>query len=491
MMEIKKSILPGVLISLAPAFLPSCQEEVKQPLNVLFISVDDLRPALGCYGDPLATTPNIDRLAGQGVMFAHHYVQAPSSAPSRTSMLTGLRPDEVRVTNHKTHFRDTRPEVVTLPQFFRNRGYTTISLGKIFHYAKGYNDSISWDKEYFLKGYMSSYALTENREAGGKAASTEFVDAGDTAYLDGIISRKAMEYLREFKQKKTPFFLGVGFLKPHLPFTAPQKYWDMQEGKDFGKIRNPDRPLNAPEIAFHHWQELRGYKDIPREGPLTPEKETELRRAYYACVSYIDAQVGKILDLLDELDLRKNTIVVLWGDHGYHLGEQDLWCKSTNFEIAARSPLIISAPGVSEQGSICNKMVESLDIYPTILESCGYEHGDSLSGKSLVPFMNEQDPDWENIAYNQFARPYEAAIGARVPVTHMGYSVRVEGWRYTAWYNVKTKQFEYPELYRMGEDKANNENLAGEPEFLDIQKRLNELLVDYRSRMSQESKSAN
>lgn len=448
--------------------------------NVIFISVDDLRPTLGCFGDPLAITPNVDSLANHGVIFNSHYVQAPSCAPSRTSLLTGLRPDEVKVTNHKTHFRDTRPEVVTLPQLFKNKGYTTISLGKIFHYKKGYNDSVSWNEEHFLQG-PQNYVLPENLKVKGKAASSECTEVEDNEYIDGQIADKAIEYLKKFKETNSPFFLGIGHLKPHLPFNAPKKYWDLYNREDFGEIESRERPLNAPDIAFHQWQELRGYNDIKEKGELSIEKEKELRHGYYACVSYIDAQIGKVLKTLDELNLRENTTIVFWGDHGYHLGEQDLWCKSTNFDLSARSPLIISAPGIGNSGQTCNAIVESVDLYPTIINLCGVESDDSLSRSSLKPLLKNPKAEWKNIAFNQFARPYKAAIGARVPATHMGYSVRTDSWRYTAWYNLKKDSFEFPELYSFRESSIPNENLAGKPEFAETETKLHKLIQDYKN----------
>ncbi len=476
----KQGLIAGLVLTASPAlFGCQAQQEEKAHVNLLFLSVDDLRPALRCYGDPLAITPNIDALAKQGVLFSKHYVQAPSSGPSRTSMLTGLRPDEVRVTNHATHFRETRPEVVTLPELFKNNGYTAISLGKMFHYADGYNDSQSWDKEYFLKEEQFSYLLPENLEAGGKGAAVECLDVEDNAYMDGQITDLAIEYLQSFSENNTPFFLSVGLLKPHLPFTAPKKYWDMYDRADFYHIDHPDRPVNAPEIAFHNWQELRGYTDIPDSGPLTPDQAAELRHGYYACVSYIDAQVGRVMEALEKRDMLKNTIVVFWGDHGFHLGEKNLWCKSTNFELSAHAPLIILAPDIREKAQVSDAIVQSLDIYPTIVDLAGMEGPESLSGKSLKPLLNDANSEWVDVAYNQFVRPYNAAIGGRVPLSHMGYSVRVKDWRYTAWYNVETKRFEYPELYKY--DSAGTlVNLAGHPDYEDIEQELHELVSVYR-----------
>jgi iduronate 2-sulfatase len=472
-----------ILVSVvAPACTPGGPTAKDQKVNVLFIAVDDLRPTLECFGDSLAITPNINRLAKHGVVFGRAYTQAPSCAPSRTSMLTGLRPDEVKVTNHATHFRDTRPDVVTLPQIFKKSGYETMSIGKIFHFSKGFNDTVSWTRpELYVTGIKrEQYVLPEN-QSGGKAAATESAEVHDTAYWDGKIASEAIDFLKEMKDLDRNFFLGVGFLKPHLPFSAPRKYWDLHDPGKLQYIENRERPENAPEIAFHNSQELRGYTDIPKTGPLTVEKEIQLRHAYYACVSYVDAQVGKLLDALDELGMLENTIIVLWGDHGYHLGEQDLWCKSTNFELSARVPVIISSPGTGNTGVTCDAIIESVDLYPTLVDLCDISAMGELSGNSLKPLLQDPTGQWKNIAFNQFARPYSAAIGANQPVSHMGYSVRTESWRYTAWYNVNTASFEFPELYSMDGSDAPSGNLAGKTENAEIESELHQLVNNYQA----------
>jgi len=483
MQSSRVSVLFKVSSIFIAANLLGCKPEQPLPVNVLFIAVDDLRPALGCYGDPLAITPNIDKLARHGVVFNRHYVQIPSCAPSRASMLTGLRPDELKITDHATHLRDMWPDIVTLPELFKHNGYTTVNIGKIFHYAAGgFNDTQSWSYEHHSvnMGWPSFYAEPENKHADSKASSVECLDIDDDAYFDGQYTDLAISYMEEFKNINTPFFLAVGYLKPHLPFTAPKKYWDLYDREDFRHIEDRDRPVDAPEMAFHNWQELRGYTDIPSDGPLTAEKEMELRHGYYACVSYVDAQVGKLLATLDELELRENTIIVLWGDHGFHLGEQNIWAKSTNFEMSAHAPLIVSAPGTGKLGVTTDAIVESLDIYPTIIDLCGIIPEGALSGRSLKPLLEDPKHEWENIAFNQFARPYAAAIGGRTPKTHMGYSVRTESWRYTAWYNFEKDVFEFHELYAP-EAPGPTVNLAGKSEYTEVQKELHQMVVDYQA----------
>jgi iduronate 2-sulfatase len=483
MQSSRVSVLFKVSSIILAANLTGCNPEQPPAVNVLFIAVDDLRPALGCYGDPLAITPNIDKLANQGVVFSKHYVQIPSCAPSRASMLTGLRPDELKITDHATHLRDMRPDVVTLPELFKQNGYTTVNIGKIFHYAAGgFNDAQSWSYEHLSvnMGWPSFYADPENKQVNAKASSVECLDTDDAAYLDGQYTDLSISYIEKFKESNTPFFLAVGYQKPHLPFTAPKKYWDLYGREIFRHIEDRDRPVNAPEIAFHNWQELRGYTDISSDGPLAAEKEMELRHGYYACVSYIDTQVGKLLNTLDELGLRENTVIVLWGDHGFHLGEQNIWAKSTNFDMSAHAPLIISVPGTANSGVKTNAIVESLDIYPTIIDLCDISPEDALTGRSLKPLLEDPKHGWDNVAYNQFARPYGAAIGGRTPKSHMGYSVRTTSWRYTSWYNFEKDLFEFHELYEM-ETPGSSENLAGKPEFSQIQEQLHQMVVDYQA----------
>ncbi|MGI9429985.1 MAG: sulfatase, partial [Bythopirellula sp.] len=344
--------------------------ETASRYNVLFIAVDDLRPALGCYGDHVAITPNIDRLASRGTVFNRAYCQQAVCSPSRLSLLTGRRPDTIRVWDLATHFRDAIPDVVTLPQHFKNHGYHTQSVGKIFHGSgKPAKDPPSWsvDPQYdSVRDPKLRYALSENLQGKGlKRSAAEAADVADNVYIDGIVCEAAVQALAEFKRmydglpspskqagtdskarptKGQPFFLAVGFHKPHLPFCAPQKYWDLYERAIIPLPANDEHPQAAPELATRSWQELEGYTDIPNEGNLTIEKARELRHGYYACVSYVDTLVGRLLDELTKLELAEHTVVVLWGDHGYHLGEQGLWTKANNYELSTRVPLIISVP---------------------------------------------------------------------------------------------------------------------------------------------------
>ena len=309
----------------------AARKSIKRP-NVLFIAIDDLRPALGCYGDKAAVTPNIDRLANRGMVFNRAYCQQAVCSPSRLSLLTGRRPDTIRVWDLATHFREAIPGIVTLPQHFRNQGYHTLSIGKIYHGSgKPSKDPPSWSvkpKYDFVRDPKVRYALPKNLQGKGlKRSAIEAANVPDNAYIDGIVCDAALSALAELQAQPKPFFLAVGYRKPHLPCCAPQKYWNLYDRATIPMPVSAEHPKGAPELAIRSWVELEGYSDIPKNGQLSTDKVRELRHGYYACVSYIDALVGRLLDRLAALKLEDNTVVVLWGDHGYHLGEQGLWTR--------------------------------------------------------------------------------------------------------------------------------------------------------------------
>lgn len=467
-----------ILIFVLSIGFRSVAQQSAQHKNVLFILVDDLRPNLGCYDDRKAYTPNIDRLASRGIVFTNAYCQQAICNPSRTSMLTGLRPDETGVYDLQTHFREAIPHAVTLPQYFKNQGYFAASTGKIFHNSKSTQDPVSWTKVESVAGNRT-YLLSENRGK-GKQKITEVADVLDTAYTDGKIAESAISLLSEASQKEAPFFIAVGFIKPHAPFCAPKSYWDLYSPSLF-TVTDRDRPIGSPDLAFHHWEELRGYRDIPVQGELSPDQEQRVIHGYYACISYIDAQIGRILKELETLGLVDQTIVVLWGDHGYHLGEQGLWCKSTNFELDTRVPLIVSAPGLARSGEKVNAMVESVDIYPTLTELCGLNRIDGLSGISLMPLLEDPSSPWKYPAFSQFVRPYNAAIHKKDKASHVGYSIRVPGWRCTYWYDLTTNIVVERELYQLDDAGSESENIAGQPGVSAIERRLAALIDQYRS----------
>ncbi|MBC8217246.1 MAG: sulfatase, partial [Planctomycetes bacterium] len=410
--------------------------------NVLFIAIDDLRGALGCLGDEIAVTPNMDRLAAAGTVFQNAYCQQAVCNPSRASVITGMRPDTLKVWDLKTHFRKHHRDIVTLPQYFKRHGYYTQSFGKILHGQGAPSmDPPSWSAEpvWDHLSKRDQYVLPENRpdDKSGKQAAAECADVPDEAYVDGKVAAEAVQKIEELAENGTPFFLAVGFRKPHLPCSAPKKYWDMYERKAFEDDAWPglSRPKDGPDVALHNWKELRGYTDIPNIGAVPPEKAAEVRHGYYASASYTDAQIGKLVDALDGLGLREDTVICLWSDHGFHLGEHTIWCKTSNYEFDAAVPLIISAPQ-KKKGQVCRRLVELVDMYPTLVELAGLPVPDGLEGVSMVPLLGNPRRGGKAAAFTQFPRPayYKKSFDV------MGYGVRTERFHYIEWVDVKTKQ---------------------------------------------------
>jgi iduronate 2-sulfatase len=478
--------------------------------NVLFIAVDDLRPELGCYGTPIIKSPHIDALAQTGTVFNRAYCQQAVCSPSRTSLLTGRRPDTTRIYDLQTHFRLHQPDIVTLPQYFKEHGYHTQSLGKIYHGLL--DDPQSWSvQSWYPKDHM--YGKPENQAAvrkmeeqlrskgklmqvdaikrdpktrtvlkisykGGVRAigpAWEDPDVPDNALRDGMLADKAIEALGQVKD--SPFFLAVGFYRPHLPFVAPKKYFDLYRPQELQLAGNPYPPKDVPKIALMNYGELRSYSDIPKQGAVSDEKARELIHAYYATVSYVDAQIGRVLAELDRLVLRERTVVVLWGDHGWQLGEHGLWCKHTNFEVATRVAMIISVPGQKNVGAKTEALSEFVDIYPTLVELCGLPMPEGLEGASLVPVMNAPDQPWKRAAFSQYPRGKA-----------MGYSMRTDRYRYTEWAK-PGKPAIGVELYDHKEDPHENINLAGQPEHKDLIAQLSKQLhAGWREAMPPDAK---
>lgn len=444
-------------------------------INVLFIAVDDLRNQLGCYGDPLAITPNIDRLAGNGTVFNKAYCQQAVCGPSRASLLTGRRPDVTKVWDLKTHFRKALPSVITLPQYFKQNGYQSRCVGKIYHDPANLQDHISWSAPEIMAvtgEAGAKYVLDKNIKTKGKAAAVECVDVPDNAYVDGKVCNVAIEVLKQIKDQ--PFFLAVGFRRPHLPFTPPKKYWDYYDRNKIPMPLQTKTPEDGPDIALHRSPELKGYTDIPDTGSIPTDKIRELRHGYYAGISYIDAQIGKLLDELKKQDLMDNTVIILWGDNGYHLGELDLWCKATNFESDTRVPLIISAPGQKNKGSNTNGLVELVDIYPTLTELAGLGIPKELDGISMVPLMKAPGMPWKKAAYSQFPRPWMYKKDPEV----MGYTVRTENFRYTEWVDFKDGTVKTSELYNYQTSNFEEENLVQSDQYKGIKLHMKQLLHD-------------
>ena len=452
--------------------LVSSSRGVDRP-NVLFIAVDDMRTNIGCYRDPIAITPNIDALARQSVQFNRAYCQVAVCNPSRQSLLTGMRPDTIKVWNLVTHFRQTSPGLVTLPEHFKNNGYFAQSFGKIFHGEKPMADPPSWSvpETFEYGGKHEDYQQPANKEGKGKQAAIEVTDAPDEAYIDGQVAAGAVKALNEMKDR--PFFLAVGFRKPHLPFTTPKKYWDMYEKAAIGMPAHPEPPTDAPQIALHNSEELRGYTDIPETGPLNPDQILQLRRGYYACTTFTDAQIGKVIGELDRLHLREKTIIVFWSDHGYHLGEQNLWSKTTNYELDTRVPFLLSVPETQyPKGVKSDAFVELIDIYPTLLELTGLKEPQKLEGTSMVRLLSQPDRAWKTAAFSQFGRPFPR----KMPFKAMGYAVRTDRYRYVEWLDTDSWQVLARELYDYQADPDETRNIAGSAEAADIVKQQSRVL---------------
>ncbi len=431
----------------------------KQP-NVLFIAVDDLASALACYGDTVAQTPHIDRLAATGVRFDRAYNQIPLCNPTRASLMTGLRPDTIKVYDLDAHFRDTVPDAVTLSQRFMQSGWFAARVGKIYHYnvpasigTDGFDDPPSWQRTVNPKGRdKTDEALVFNAEPHRKisaALSWLAAEGTDEEQTDGMITTEAIRIMRE--KKDEPFFLGVGFFRPHTPYIAPKKYFDLYP---LSSMRLPYAPEDdrddIPTAAFAH------NNPVPHYGldELTCRKALQ---AYYACVSFVDAQVGRLLDALDDLEIAQNTIVVFWSDHGYHLGEHNgIWQKRTLFEQGSRTPLIIRAPGAAGNGQSSPRIVEFVDIYPTLMDLAQLEGPSNLAGRSLAPLLQDPIREWNGEAITQVLRPADDRLDTLV----MGCSIRTKRWRYTEWADGESGI----ELYDHYSDPLEFNNLALNPD---------------------------
>ena len=485
------TILLGFLIS-------SLTSLSAQKTNVLFIPVDDLKPMLGVYGDPLIKTPNIDRLAKTGTLFLNNSCQQAICGPTRASLLTGMYPDYTQVWDLRTKMRDINPQILTIPQYFKNQGYTTAGIGKTFDNRCVDNgqdmDKPSWSIPY-LKVHSKQYANPEVNAAWEKAEklvagkkfkvnylrakaisdlggplcrpSTESMDVPDDTYADGANARAAVKMLDKLAKAKAPFFLSVGFSKPHLPFVAPKKYWDLYSQEDISLAAFRQRAKNSPNIAYKgsNLGEISSYSDIPNQGPLTAQKQIQLIHGYMAATSYMDAQVGLLLDKLEALGIQDNTVVILWGDHGFHLGDHGLWTKHTNFEQAVRSPMIISAP----KGFTANKNnspTEFIDIFPTLCELTNLNIPKHLPGKSLVPLMKDPSTSLRFAALSQYPR------GAK----RMGYTLRSERFRYVKWLQMNYKTGERngsliaTELYDYQNDPLETVNQSDNPDYKQVVK---------------------
>lgn len=441
-----------IVLAILALFLVSCsgkkdKAQVLEQPNILFIAVDDLRPQLGCYGETLIQSPNIDQLAAEGTRFDRSYCNIPVCGASRASLMTGLMPTRNRFLTYFTKADEDAPGVTTLPKHFMNHGYQTISNGKIFHHDNDAADS--WDEIWHPKSAGASwrdYAITENiamdTTGDRRGPAFERAELDDVVYKDGKTAEKVIQDLARLKEGGKPFFLAAGFLKPHLPFNAPEKYWKIYDGK----VQLPSNnftPENAPPESIHTFGELRAYADIPAEGPVSDEMALNLIQGYNACVSYTDAQVGKILDALEELELEQSTIVILWGDHGWNLREHGLWCKHCNYETSLHTPMILRVPGTKQVPST-SEIVEYVDIYPTLCELAGLDLPEHLQGESFKELLFD---------------PAAKSDGVAVCQWYKGITTIKEDHFYTEWIDDDDKMFTRM-LYNHSDDPDENVNVS-------------------------------
>jgi iduronate 2-sulfatase len=466
----------SLILYFACVFATACvftsSKAVARP-NVLLICVDDLKPLLGCYGDTLVKSPNIDRLAARGLRFERAYCNQAVCAPSRNALLVGLRPQTLGIYDLATNFRHAAPDASTLPQHFKAHGYRTEALGKIFHVGHGnHEDAASWSVPHW-RPKAPMYALRESRAPRGltreealfanvpgerarrlpRGAAYESADVSDSDYPDGQIADEAVRRLtRAAQSPDQPFFLAVGFIKPHLPFCAPKEYWDLYDAAQFKLAESQVPPAGAPEFAPTNWGELRQYSGVPETGPLSDVLQRTLIHGYHASVSYMDAQVGRVLDALETTGLDKNTVIVLWGDHGWHLGDHGMWCKHTNYEQAARIPIIVALPDMEQRGAVSTSLVESVDIYPTLCKLTGLPVPENLDGTSFDAVLRDPSTSTKDAIFHVYPR------GNRV-----GRAVRTSRYRLVEWKRPSAPpERAVLELYDYESDPHETKNLAAD-----------------------------
>ena len=409
-----------------------------EKLNVLFIAVDDLRPELNCFGNREIHSPNIDALAARGTLFERAYCQVAVCGASRASLMTGLRPETTRCWDFRTPMREKNPEALSMPQHFKMQGYKTLSIGKIYHatnddYPQGWSEKP-------LRGLGATYASPQGiaeqkkasriqKETGVRTNGPASENGGavsDDAYNDGMVAKTAIARMKQLAAEKTPFFLAVGFDRPHLPFNAPGKYWNLYDRAAI-KVPSRDKVINGLPYDGSSWGELKNYSDIGlKTKELDDAKTRELIHGYRASVSYMDAQVGRLLAALDETGLAKNTVIVLWGDHGYYLGDYGEWCKHTTYEVSSKVPLIIAAPGI-KGGQTTRALTELVDLFPSLCDLTGNPIPENLHGASLKPVLNNPGTPWKEGVFSQYFKQ-KPKVGKV-----LGTSLRTDRYRYTEW----------------------------------------------------------
>jgi len=460
-----------------------CADKNEQRPNVLFIFTDDLSVTINAYGTKGIITPNIDKLAQQGRIFTRAYCQASLCNPSRASVMTGRYPHELGIWRNQAHFRGKFPKIKTLPEKFKEHGYQTVGIGKIYH---NWGQSLEGDPQswnypqvnHWGAHYYDWYVPGRPYEAHfdlKKGPAVQCEDVPDEAYLDGRTTNAAINRLRELQE--TPFFMAVGFWKPHLPYNPPKKYWDLYDRNNLPPLKYSRPVAGVPEIAYVDSDEGRTYTDVPKKGKIPEEKKQEMRHGYYAAISYVDAQVGKLISELERLDLAESTIIVFLSDHGYHAGEHGQFGKWTNFEIGTRVPLIIAGPGIPRAGVSSSSLVELVDLYPTLLDMCSIEDPGIArhpSGISLKPILADPDAEVKNSAISQITRPIKSPESFAV----LGSSIRTEKYRYNIWVQKKDGKIVAEELYDLSDDIYLVENRINDPKMKKIKGSLKKELLE-------------
>ncbi|RKN83447.1 sulfatase [Ulvibacterium marinum] len=465
------------LLIVVLAVFSSCKEKTEKAIektqtkpNILFISVDDLRPELNAFGASQIISPHIDRLANDAMTFNRAYCNMPVCGASRASILTGIYPTPTRFTDYKTRVDEEAPKVTYLPEYFKQQGYFTSTIGKIFHHP---DDGMrSWSETPYRPDYPNDIAQQElwrdyqNKEnawtkttdlpLGGAGPAWEVGEVTDSAYYDGKTTELALKKLEELTQKDEPFFFGLGYIRPHLPFVAPKKYWDLYDPQTIMLPEHPNLPKDSPAGAWHNFEELRAYANIANDTlPIPKDQVLKLRHGYYACVSYIDAQIGQVVDKLKELGQYENTIIVIWGDHGWSLGEHGLWCKHSCLEKALRTTLIIKPQGSDKVGS-SDALVSLIDVYPTLSDMAGLEIPDHLKGKSLAPLFENPNEKINDYLFSRYEN---------------GETVKGDRYIYTQYFDADGK-FESHMLYDHKNDPEETINIVDASEHAETVARL-------------------
>lgn len=489
------TLIPVVVLLACGSFLPIAQQKTTKP-NILLILVDDLKPTLGVYGDPYVKSPNIDALANSGMRFDNAYANQAVCMASRYNLLLGSRSTSTGLYNFGREFRDIYPDATTLPQHFKNVGYHTEAIGKVFHVGHGNtNDEASWsiphhkekvieyilpestkglltrEEAFFENTRMYIPGTPQNKEL-PRGAAWESPDVVDEAYGDGRLARRAIDRLRDLKKENMPFFMALGFARPHLPFCVPKKYWDKYDADKLPMPVFENKPQNAPDFVIKKGVEIDQFEPIPEKWGVYPDSiKRKLIHGYYASVSYMDAQLGKVIEELKRLELDKNTIVILWGDHGWHLGDHAIWTKHTNFEQATRIPLLFVAPGRIQPKSVSSQIAETVDIYPTIAAMAGIPLSPQkitqpIDGKNLSPILMGNKGILKTHAYHSFI------MGG-----YLGEAIRNEQYRMVRWTNLNQEKDAIFELYDLQNDALETKNIAStRPEVV---KQLLKVLEDY------------